>query len=57
MHDCGFPDGRTAERHGGRGWWIGSKGAKLPALSGGAAGFSRPDVLRTIKRLQELKNL
>src|SRR6185369_4178751 len=22
MRDCGFPDGRTVERNGGRGWWV-----------------------------------
>jgi len=41
----------------GRGWWVGFKGDKLPALSGGAAGFSRPDVLRSIARLSKLQVL
>lgn len=51
MNDCGFPDARTVEYAGGRGWWIGTRGDKLPALANGAAGFSRPDVLRAIAKL------
>lgn len=51
MRDCGFPDARTVEVSRGRGWWVGTRGDKLPALSGGAAGFSRPDLLRTIAGL------
>jgi len=52
MRDCGFPDARTVEHAHGRGWWVGTRAERLPALASGAAGFSRPDVLRTIKRLQ-----
>jgi len=52
MRDCGFPDARTVEHAHGRGWWVGTRVERLPALASGAAGFSRPDVLRTIKRLQ-----
>ena len=52
MRDCGFPDGRTVEYTGGRGWWAGTRAEHSPALTNGAAGFSRPDVLRTIARLQ-----
>jgi hypothetical protein len=48
MRDCGFADARTVEHAHGRGWWIGTRSDKLPALATGAAGFSRPDILRTI---------
>jgi SAM-dependent methyltransferase len=51
LRDCGFPDGRTVEFTGGRGWWTGTRSQQLPALANGSAGFSRPDVLRTIARL------
>jgi len=52
MRDCGFPDGRTVEHTNGRGWWVGTRAEHLPALASGAAGFSRPDVLRVIKQLK-----
>lgn len=51
MRDCGFPDGRTVEHAAGRGWWMGTRSEHLPVLASGAAGFSRPDVLRSIARL------
>lgn len=51
MRDAGFPDARTVETTNGRGWWVGTRGRDLPALSRGAAGFSRPDVLRAVARL------
>lgn len=51
LRDAGFPDGRTVENTKGRGWWMGTKTAELPALRTGAAGFSRPDLIRTIKEL------
>ena len=51
MRDCGFPDARLAETSGGRAWWVGTRGAALPALSAGAAGFSRPDILRAAREL------
>lgn len=54
MRDCGFPDGRTVEHANGRGWWVGTRAEQLPALANGAAGFSRPDVLRTIVRLRKV---
>lgn len=49
LRDAGFPDGRMAEQSNGRGWWVGTKGDDLPALRTGAAGFSRPDLLREIR--------
>lgn len=52
LRDCGFPDGRTVETSKGRGWWAGTKAEGLPALTGGAAGFSRPDLLRAIVEMQ-----
>lgn len=55
MRDCGFPDARTVERASGRGWWIGTRGEDPPALRCGAAGFSRPDVLRTIGEVRSGK--
>jgi 2-polyprenyl-3-methyl-5-hydroxy-6-metoxy-1,4-benzoquinol methylase len=51
MRDCGFPDARTVEHAAGRGWWMGTRAEFMPVLASGAAGFSRPDVLRTIARL------
>jgi hypothetical protein len=48
MKDCGFPDGRTVECSHGRGWWVGTKSENVPAIGNGAAGFSRPDVLKMI---------
>lgn len=51
MRDAGFPDAHTVETSRGRGWWTGTRGERLPALDGGAAGFSRPDLLRTIAGL------
>jgi SAM-dependent methyltransferase len=48
MHDCGFPDGRTVEMSGGRGWWVGTRNEKCRAISHGAAGFSRPELLKSI---------
>ena len=51
MHDCGFVGERTVEHASGRGWWMGTKAAFLPVLASGAAGFSRPDVLRSVARL------
>lgn len=50
MSDCGFQDTRTVQFDHGRGWWVGTRSDKLPALATGAAGFSRPDVLRSITR-------
>lgn len=49
LRDAGFPDARTVEQDKGRGWWMGTKATTLPALTCGAAGFSRPDVLRAIR--------
>jgi len=54
LRDCGFPDGRTVEYASGRGWWVGTRADQLPALATGAAGFSRPDVLRAIARLKRV---
>lgn len=51
LRDCGFPDGRTVEMASNRGWWVGTRAEHALALKNGAAGFSRPDVLRTIARL------
>ena len=51
LRDAGFPDARTVETSKGRGWWIGTKGEALPALDTGAAGISRPDLLRQIQDL------
>ncbi len=51
LRDAGFPDGRTAELSKGRGWWLGTRGDALPALETGAAGFSRPDLLRAVAAL------
>lgn len=51
LRDAGFPDGRTVETSKGRGWWLGTRGKRLPALASGAAGFSRPDLLRTVVEL------
>lgn len=48
MRDGGFVDVRTVEHAKGRGWWVGVRGESLPALSCGAAGFSRPDILRVV---------
>jgi 2-polyprenyl-3-methyl-5-hydroxy-6-metoxy-1,4-benzoquinol methylase len=53
LRDCGFPDGRTVEYQNNRGWWVGTRGEVLPALSAGAAGFSRPDLLRSVRRLSK----
>lgn len=50
MVDCGFRPW-TVELERGRGWWVGVKGDSLPVLSAGAAGFSRPDLLRQIQQL------
>jgi 2-polyprenyl-3-methyl-5-hydroxy-6-metoxy-1,4-benzoquinol methylase len=50
MRDCGFT-GRTVEYTRGRGWWVGSRNTAPAALMTGAAGFSRPDILRSIARL------
>jgi 2-polyprenyl-3-methyl-5-hydroxy-6-metoxy-1,4-benzoquinol methylase len=52
MHDCGFLNGHTVEHAGGRGWWVGNRHESPAAMKCGAAGFSRPDILRTIARLQ-----
>jgi len=51
MQDAGFPDARTVEFAAGRGWWVGTKRGPLPLAAHGAAGFSRPDVLRTVREL------
>lgn len=48
MRDGGFTEVRTVEHAKGRGWWMGRRGESLPALSCGAAGFSRPDLLRVV---------
>jgi hypothetical protein len=53
MRDCGFGGAKTVQFSQGRGWWFGTKAERLPALATGAAGFSRPDILRTIARLQK----
>jgi hypothetical protein len=54
MGDCGFSGAHTVQFDNGRGWWTGTRSDKLPALATGAAGFSRPDILRAItnKRTQ-----
>lgn len=49
MRECGFQDARCVEHAGGRGWFVGSRSESPRVLSYGAAGFSRPDVLRIIK--------
>ena len=52
LRDCGFPDGRTVELSGGRGWWIGTRSDKAPpAIKCGAAGFSRPELLAELRGL------
>lgn len=48
LRDCGFPDARTVECARGRGWWMGTRATSSPVLDAGAAGFSRPDILRAI---------
>ncbi len=53
MRDGGFTQARTVEFAKGRGWWVGTRGASLPALACGAAGFSRPDLLRAVKEQME----
>lgn len=51
LADCGFPDGRTVELAHGRGWWVGTRSDAPPlAVEGGAAGFSRPGLVRAISR-------
>jgi 2-polyprenyl-3-methyl-5-hydroxy-6-metoxy-1,4-benzoquinol methylase len=54
MRDCGFPDARTVECDAGRGWWLGTRAEVASVLAHGAAGFSRPDLLRAIARLAVL---
>lgn len=51
MRDCGFADVRTVDHDRGRGWWVGTRTESAAALAHGSAGFSRPDILRTIARL------
>jgi len=48
LEDAGFA-ARTVELSAGRGWWVGRRRPELPVLSHGAAGFSRPDLLRAIR--------
>ena len=51
LRDAGFPDARTIELSKGRGWWMGTRGERLPTLDIGAAGISHPDLLRQIQEL------
>jgi SAM-dependent methyltransferase len=51
MGDCGFAGCRRVDAVPGRGWFVGRRGASLPAWETGAAGFSRPDLLAEVGEL------
>lgn len=50
MEDCGFCNAHQVENVGGRAWFMGTRSDSLPLFERGAAGFSRPDLLRCIVR-------
>jgi len=51
MSDAGFTDCRQVDQVPGRAWFMGERTERLPLLETGAAGFSRPDLLKQIQRL------